>query len=48
MADENLRAKIAQPRVASLSCRSEPLTTYPEFKSTSAIPLMPMPPIPTK
>src|SRR5689334_23846096 len=27
---------------------SEPLTLYPRFSSTSAMPLMPMPPTPTK
>src|SRR5262249_26202883 len=34
--------------VTSESARSEPLTVYPRFNRTSAIPLMPMPPMPTK
>ncbi len=34
--------------VRSVLFRSEPLTLYPRFKSSSAIPLIPIPPIPTK
>src|SRR5262249_36125825 len=32
----------------ALSATSEPRTAYPRFASTSAMPLMPMPPMPTK
>jgi len=35
-------------RVFSDSRLSEPVTTYPRLCSTSAMPLMPMPPMPTK
>src|SRR5215471_4477531 len=38
----------ARRRVTSLSRRSEPDTGYPRLSSTSAIPDMPIPPIPTK
>ena len=38
----------ARRRVVSLSDRSDPLTSKPWLISTSAMPLMPMPPIPTK
>jgi len=38
----------ASRRVISVSRRSEPDTSKPRFRSTSAIPLMPMPPTPTK
>src|SRR3989338_4446628 len=34
--------------VVALSARSEPLTVKPRFSSTSAMPLIPEPPIPTK
>ena len=34
--------------VVSLSTRSEPLTLYPWFRKTSAMPLIPIPPIPMK
>ena len=33
--------------VTSLAARSEPLTVKPRFSSTSAMPLMPAPPMPT-
>src|SRR5712671_1880975 len=38
----------ARRRVISLSFRSDPLTPYPRFKRSSAMPLIPMPPMPTK
>src|SRR6267143_406870 len=38
----------ARRRVISLSLRSDPLTPYPRFRRSSAMPLIPMPPIPTK
>ena len=34
--------------VDELSDKSEPLTRYPKFNNTSAMPLIPAPPIPTK
>src|SRR5687768_10778404 len=42
------RKPAASLRVASDPLRSDPLTSYPRFASSSAIPLMPLPPIPTK
>ena len=41
-------AELAAAGVAAFAARSEPLTWYPRFASTSAIPLMPEPPMPTK
>ena len=38
----------ASRRVISLSFRSDPLTRYPRFRRSSAMPLIPIPPIPTK
>ena len=38
----------ARRRVISLSFRSDPLTPYPRFRRSSAMPLIPIPPIPTK
>src|SRR6266571_5073121 len=38
----------ARRRVISLSLRSDPLTPYPRFRRSSAMPLIPIPPIPTK
>ena len=40
--------RLARRRVAAFSARSEPLTSKPRFTRTSAMPLMPEPPIPTK
>src|SRR5712692_2609683 len=40
--------RVAKRRVVSDSATSEPLTWYPRLSNTSAMPLMPMPPMPTK
>jgi hypothetical protein len=40
--------RAARRLVVELSARSEPLTEKPRLASTSAIPLMPAPPMPTK
>ncbi len=42
------RRETANRSVVGLSFKSEPLISYPKFNNTSAMPLMPMPPIPTK
>ena len=34
--------------VMSLRCMSDPVTSYPRFTRSSAMPLMPIPPMPTK
>jgi hypothetical protein len=34
--------------VAAFSFKSDPETVYPRFRSTSAMPFIPVPPIPTK
>jgi hypothetical protein len=39
---------VRRRRVTSVSRMSEPETWYPRFSRTSAMPDMPMPPIPTK
>ena len=39
---------VASRAVTSDRFASDPLTAYPRFASSSAIPLMPMPPMPTK
>jgi hypothetical protein len=48
MADHHACALAFRRRVAALSPRSEPLTVKPRLASTSAMPLMPEPPMPTK
>jgi hypothetical protein len=40
--------RLCRRRVISLAAASEPLTAKPCARSTSAMPLMPMPPMPTK
>src|ERR1043165_9259924 len=35
-------------RVVSDACKSDPLTLYPSVSNTSAMPLMPAPPMPTR